>query len=143
MNPVSLIASFFTRDMIGRIASTPHLNHIAKRAMLIVCCAICVGPAFPTASFAQRKALPTCEKEWKANKAFNQAAGITKRDWIAKCRVDKWANKPADARRAEYARERSCAADWKAAKAAGSVSAGMTWPTYWGECDQRKKAMGM
>jgi hypothetical protein len=143
MNPVSLIVRFTTPEITGRIASALHLDHVAKRSMLIVCSAICVGLAFPTSSFAQRKALPTCEKEWKANKAFNQAAGITKRDWIAKCRGDKWANKPADARRAEYARERSCAADWKAAKAAGSVTAGMTWPTYWSECDQRKKAMGM
>ena len=143
MNPVSLIVRFTTPEITRRIASAPHLDHVAKRSMLIVCSAICVGLAFPTSSFAQRKALPTCDKEWKANKAFNQAAGITKRDWIAKCRGDKWANKPADARRAEYARERSCAADWKAAKAAGSVTAEMTWPTYWSECDQRKKAMGM
>jgi hypothetical protein len=143
MNLVSLIMKFLMLGMTGRIASALHLDHTARRSMLIVCSAICVGLAFPTSTLAQRKALPTCEKEWSANKAFNQAAGITKRDWIAKCRVDKWANKPADARRAEYARERSCAADWKAAKAAGSVTAGMTWPTYWSECDQRKKAMGM
>src|SRR5262249_26174811 len=31
-----------------------------------------------------------------ANKAFNQAAGITERDWVAKCRADS-AKKPADA----------------------------------------------
>ena len=128
----------------GRIASALGLDHTAKRSMLIACSAICLGLAFPTSSFAQQGfALAICEHEWRHNKAFNQAAGITKRDWIAKCRVDKWANKPADARRAEYARERSCAADWKAAKAAGNVTAGMTWPTYWSECDQRKKAMGM
>ena len=143
MNLVSPIKRFLTPDMTGRIANALLLDHTAKRTMLIVCSAICVGLAFPTSSFAQRKAIPTCEKEWSANKAFNQAAGITKRDWIAKCRSDKWANKPADTRRAEYARERACAADWKAAKAAGGVTAGMTWPTYWSECDQRKKAMGM
>jgi hypothetical protein len=143
MNLVSVIMRFLTPDMTGRIANTLLPDHTAKRSMLIVCSAICVGLAFPTSSIAQRKALPNCEKEWSANKEFNQAAGITKRDWIAKCRVDKWANKPANARRAEYARERACAADWKAAKAAGSVTAGMTWPTYWSECDQRKKSMGM
>ena len=143
MNLVSLIMRFLTPDMTGRIANTLLPDHTAKRSMLIVCSAICVGLTFPTPYIAQRKALPNCEKEWSTNKEFNQAAGITKRDWIAKCRVDKWANKPANARRAEYARERACAADWKAAKAAGSVTAGMTWPTYWSECDQRKKAMGM
>ena len=142
MNLVSLIMRFLTADMTGRSASALGLDHTAKRSMLIACSAICLGLAFPTSSFAQRKALATCEMEWSANKAFNQAAGIAERDWVAKCRADN-AKKLADARRAEYARERSCAADWKAAKAAGTVTAGMTWPTFWSECDQRKKAMGM
>jgi hypothetical protein len=142
MNLVSLIMRFLRADMTGRIASALGLDHTAKRSMLVACSAICLGLAFPTSSFAQRKTLATCEMEWSANKAFNQAAGITERDWVAKCRADS-AKKPADARRAEYARERSCVADWKAAKAAGRVAAGMTWPTFWTECDQRKKAMGM
>jgi hypothetical protein len=139
MNLVSLIMRVLTT---GRIASALGLDHTAKRSMLIACSAICLGLAFPTSSFAQRKALATCEKEWSANKAFNQAAGITERDWVAKCRADS-AKKPADARRAEYARERSCAADWKAAKAAGRVTAGMTYLTFLRECEERKKAMGM
>src|SRR5262245_47676006 len=143
MNLVSPIKRFLTPDMTGRIANALLLDHTAKRSMLIVCSAICGGLAFPTSSFAQRKAIPTCAQGWSANKAITQAPRTTKRAWIAKRRRCKWANKPADARRAEYARERACAADWKAAKAAGGVTAGMTWPTYWSECDQRKKAMGM
>ena len=140
MNLVSLINRFLTADMTGRIASALGLDHTAKRLMLIACSAICLGLAFPTSSFAQRKALATCEMEWSANKAFNQAVGITERDWVAKCRAD-IAKKSADARWAEIARQRSCTADWKAAKATGTVTAGMTWPTFWSECDQRKKAM--
>jgi len=61
---------------------------MTKSAMLIACSLVCLGLAFSTSSFAQRKALATCEKEWGANKAFNQAAGITERDWVAKCRID-------------------------------------------------------
>ena len=128
MNLVSLIMRVLTT---GRIASALGLDHTAKRSMLIACSAICLGLAFPTSSFAQRKALATCEMEWSANKAFNQAVGITERDWVAKCRAE------------EYARERSCAADWKAAKAAGRVTAGMTYLTFLRECEERKKAMGM
>ena len=132
MNLVSLIMSFLKADMTGRIASALGLDHTAKRSMLIACSAICLGLAFPTSSFAQKgEVLAMCEHEWRHNKAFNQAAGITERAWVEECRAE------------EYARERSCAADWKAAKAAGGVTAGMTWPTYWSECDQRKKAMGM
>ena len=129
MNLVSLIMRVLTT---GRIASALGLDHTAKRSMLIACSAICLGLAFPTASFAQKgEVLAMCEHEWRHNKAFNEAAGITERAWVEECRAE------------EYARERSCAADWKAAKAAGRVTAGITWPTFWSECDQPKKAMGM
>ena len=132
MNLVSLIMRFLTTDMTGRIASALGLDHTAKRLMLIACSAICLGLAFPTSSFAQKgEALAMCEHEWRHNKAFNQAAGITERAWVEECRAE------------EYARERSCAADWKAAKAAGRVTAGMTYLTFLRECEERKKAMGM
>src|SRR5262245_20738547 len=87
---------FLTPDMTGRITRALVLNQTAKRSMLIVCSALCVGLAFPTPSFAQRKALATCEKEWRANLEFNKAAGITERDWLAKCRAYR-AARPADA----------------------------------------------
>jgi len=45
-------------------------------------------------------------------------------------------------RDAMIARERACGKDWKEAKAAGKT-AGLKWPQYWHECDQRKKAEGM
>ncbi|MGI8526936.1 MAG: hypothetical protein ACR2K5_12310 [Pseudolabrys sp.] len=45
-------------------------------------------------------------------------------------------------RAGEIARERACAADWKADKAANKT-AGMKWPQYWSACDKRKKAAGM
>src|SRR5262249_41974728 len=96
MNLVSPIMRFLTADITGRIASVSGLDHIAKRLMLIVCSAICLGLAFPTPSFAQKKSLATCEKEWRDNKVFNQAAGITERDWIAKCRLVR-GTKPANA----------------------------------------------
>ena len=95
MNLVSLIMRFLRADMTGRIASALGLDHTAKRSMLIACSAICLGLAFPTSSFAQRKNLATCEKEWSANKAFNQAAGITERDWVAKCRAESAKSSPA------------------------------------------------
>lgn len=54
-------------------------------------------------------------------------------------------DKPAakSGRQAMIARERACAAEWKADKAAGRVEAGMKWPKYWSECNKRKKAQGM
>ena len=36
-------------------------------------------------------------------------------------------------------RQRRCAAEWKAAKAAGKVETGMKWPKYWSACNARLK----
>ena len=132
-----------------------------KRSILLICFAvICSGLAFSaTPSFAQKKTVKACQEEWRANKAANEAAKITEKDYVAKCRAAATttttapaapatapktaAKKPADPQEAEHARERACGADWKAEKAAGKVPAGMTWPKYWSECDKRKKAAGM
>jgi hypothetical protein len=46
-------------------------------------------------------------------------------------------------KQAYLARLHGCAADWKTAKANGTRPAGMKWPQFWHECDQRKKAEGM
>jgi aspartate-semialdehyde dehydrogenase len=135
---------------------------MTKRSILLLCFAvISSGLAFSaTPSFAQKKTVKACQEEWRANKAANEAAKITEKDYVAKCRTAATtttapaapapaaapktaAKKPADPQEAEHARERACGADWKAEKAAGKVPAGMTWPKYWSECDKRKKAAGM
>ena len=131
-----------------------------KQSVLLLCLTFAFsGLAFSiTPSFA--KTIKECQEEWRANKAANEAAKVTEKDFVAKCRAEAakpaatttaapaaapktMAKKPADPQEAEHARERACAADWKAAKAAGKVATGMTWPTYWSECDKRKKAAGM
>jgi hypothetical protein len=37
-------------------------------------------------------------------------------------------------------RQKKCAAEWDAAKAAGKVEKGMTWPKFWSACNKRLKA---
>ncbi len=37
-------------------------------------------------------------------------------------------------------RQKTCGAEWKAAKAAGKVDKGTTWPKYWSACNKRLKA---
>jgi hypothetical protein len=134
-----------------------------KRSAFLGCFVlIFAGIAFSaTPSFAQKKTVKACQEEWRANKAANEAAKITEKDFVVKCRAEAAtptattttaapaaapkpvARKPADPKQAEYARERACGKEWKAEKAAGKVQAGMTWPQYWSECDKRKKAVGM
>jgi hypothetical protein len=36
-------------------------------------------------------------------------------------------------------RQKKCGAEWKEAKAAGNVEAGMKWPQYWSACNKRLK----
>jgi hypothetical protein len=46
-------------------------------------------------------------------------------------------------RQAYLGRLHACSAEWKAAKANGTRPAGMHWPQFWHECDERQKAKGM
>ena len=68
-----------------------------KQSVLIVCFAVVFsGFAFSaTPSFAQKKTVKACEEEWRANKAANEAAKITEKVYVAKCRAE--AEKPAAA----------------------------------------------
>lgn len=36
-------------------------------------------------------------------------------------------------------RQKKCAAEWKADKAAGKIEKGMKWPKYWSACNKRLK----
>ncbi|MFA6265175.1 MAG: hypothetical protein WC670_05600 [Pseudolabrys sp.] len=36
-------------------------------------------------------------------------------------------------------RQKKCAVEWKADKAAGKVATGMKWPQYWSACNKRLK----
>ena len=38
-------------------------------------------------AFAQEKTAKACQEEWRANKAANQAAGITEKAYVAQCRA--------------------------------------------------------
>ena len=52
------------------------------------------------------------------------------------------AKKPTAAETALHARQTACGAEWRAAKEAGKVPAGQTWPKFWSACNKRLKAQG-
>ncbi len=155
-----------------------------KKIIAPVLCAAFAGMMLMSApAFAQQKTAKACADEWKANKDANQAAKITEKAYVTKCRADsaaaakpaattttaapaaapapapapaptaaapaaapaKTAAAPAatGGKAGEVLRIKACGADWKAAKAAGTVPAGMKWPQYWSDCNKRKKAAGM
>lgn len=49
---------------------------------------------------------------------------------------------PTPAQLAFRARQKKCAAEWKAAKAAGKIENGMKWPQFWSACNRRLKGGG-
>jgi hypothetical protein len=63
--------------------------------------AICAGllglAAFPAPLLAQQKTVKACQEEWRANKADNQAKGITEKSYVAQCRAGGASAQPAPA----------------------------------------------
>ena len=57
-----------------------------KSLVLIMCFAATGGLAFSSPVFAQQKTEKACKDEWQANKAANQAAKITEKSYVEKCR---------------------------------------------------------
>ena len=58
-------------------------------------CAAFVGASLLSApTFAQQKTEKQCQDEWRANKAANQAAKITEKDYVAKCKAGTTAAQP-------------------------------------------------
>jgi hypothetical protein len=58
-------------------------------------CAALAGLSFVSApALAQQKTERQCSDEWRANRAANQAAQITERDYVAKCRAGTTAAQP-------------------------------------------------
>lgn len=49
---------------------------------------------------------------------------------------------PTAAQLAARERAKKCGAEWKEAKAAGTIEKGMKWPQYWSACNKRLKAAG-
>jgi hypothetical protein len=141
----------------------PHV--VASVCSLALLSLIMLTPASAqpsTQQTAQQSRMKSCADEWNAMKAANQTAGKTYRAFQKECLARTAATpaaptatppaSPAPApaakaagggRQAMLARERACGAEWKSAKAAGTVAAGMKWPQYWSECNKRKKAEGM
>jgi hypothetical protein len=46
---------------------------------------------------------------------------------------------PTASQMAARERQKKCAAEWKSAKAAGSVASGTKWPKFWSQCNARLK----
>jgi hypothetical protein len=97
----------------------------------VAMCAALLGlAALPSPVVAQQKTVKACQDEWRANKADNQAKGITEKAYVAQCRTGGPSARPASAPAAAPASTPSAAAptptktvkacqdEWRANKAA-------------------------
>src|SRR5258708_23926548 len=58
-----------------------------RRQIAVVMCSAALGfMASPSLAIAQQKTAKACQEEWRANKAANQANGVTEKAYVAQCR---------------------------------------------------------
>jgi hypothetical protein len=119
------------------------------RKIGIVCSAVVGVALLMSPAFAQEKTVRACQAEWRANKADNQAKGITEKAYVAKCRGGDSAAKPAPAPAASTAAQKkpaaapapaaaqktakACRDEWRANKADNQAK-GVTEKAYVTQC---------
>jgi hypothetical protein len=57
-----------------------------RRTVGFMCSAVFALMAVSSHAVAQQKTVRACQEEWRANKAANQANGITEKAYVAECR---------------------------------------------------------
>jgi hypothetical protein len=67
------------------------------RSIALICAAIVLAGTAASPALAQQKTVKACQEEWRANKADNQAKGITEKAYVATCRSGGAASAPAAA----------------------------------------------
>src|SRR5690348_15750438 len=59
------------------------------RAFVLMCSALLAVTTLTTSGVAEQKTAKACRQEWQANKAENQAKGITEKAYVGDCRKGK------------------------------------------------------
>jgi hypothetical protein len=65
------------------------------RSAALVCSVVIAALALSFPALAEQKTVKACQGEWRANKAANQAAKITEKAYVEKCRADSASAQPA------------------------------------------------
>ncbi len=115
-----------------------------KRKIAIVICAAVFGlVTLSSHAIAQQKTAKACREEWQANKAANQANGITERAYVDQCRsgaapaqTTAAPSAPAPAPTAAATGQKTakaCREEWQANKAANQAN-GITERAYVDQC---------
>src|SRR5512135_3082935 len=113
---------------------------------LAVCSAMIGALVLSSPAVAQQKTVKACQQEWQANKTANQAAGITQKAYVEKCRDGSAASQPAAKPAAAPSTKsavakpgaaqktvKACEEEWRANRAANQA-AGITQKAYVEKC---------
>jgi hypothetical protein len=80
----------------GRIARTDRKGGKMRNQIVAMMGAALLGIlALPSVALSQQKTVKACQDEWRANKDANQAAGVTEKAYVDKCRAGGAAAQPA------------------------------------------------
>jgi hypothetical protein len=117
-----------------------------RQIMVVMCSAVLGLVTLSSLAIAQQKTAKECREEWRANKAANQASGVTEKAYVAQCRGGTPAAEPTAAPAAPPAPSpaptaattgqktaKECREEWRANKAANQAS-GVTEKAYVAQC---------
>ncbi len=116
-----------------------------RKAAIVASSLVMTLVAMTPLAVAQQKTVSTCRAEWRANKAANQAAGISEKAYVAQCRggvapaqttaapVIPPPAPPAAPSGAGQKTVSACRAEWRANKAANQA-AGISEKAYVAQC---------
>ena len=95
-----LSAAMPTATLINVVVRRQNMRMWLGAAM---CVALLGLSAFPFPVIAQQKTVRACQEEWRANKADNQAKGITEKAYVTECRAGTNKTPPPAAREDHFA----------------------------------------
>ena len=115
-----------------------------KQIAVVMCSAVLGFMTLSSHAIAQQKTVKACQEEWRANKATNQASGVTEKAYVAQCRGGPApaqttavpAGPPTPTPAAPALGQRTagaCRDEWKANKAANQAN-GITEKAYVAQC---------
>lgn len=117
-----------------------------RRTVGFMCSAVFALMAVSSHAVAQQKTVRACQEEWRANKAANQANGITEKAYVAQCRGGGVTTAPTPVAPAPSTATpgptptpagqktvRACREEWRANKAANQAN-GVTERAYVEQC---------
>jgi hypothetical protein len=113
---------------------------------IVIVCSIIIASLLSFPAFAQQKTVRACQEEWRANRAENQAKGITLKAYVDQCRTTGTTAQPATPPASQPSRTttgatrapgqktiRACQEEWRANRAENQAK-GITLKAYVDQC---------